>query len=268
LSSFSPRDILIESLKALNQSHVVNPETAASTVHVGLFAATQWSVVLRAKDKSEAALDSLFGQYRGPLLIWLLRQGYTGPDAEDVLHGFMHSLLHREALSGVASENGKFRTFLLKCLKNYLRDEHDRAIAAKRGGGRAVESLDQTDETGRIIHEPASDDPAPDVEYDRAWAESVLANSLRRLQDETGVQGHAALYAAIEPVMFCDDTASPYREIGVKLGMSEGAVKMAASRIRTRLKGLVREQIMQTVANEQDWQEEVRYLIQLFARQA
>jgi hypothetical protein len=50
--------------------------------------------------------------------------------------------------------------------------------------------------------------------------------------------------------------------------MSEGAVKMAASRIRTRLKGLVREEIMQTVANEQDWQEEVRYLIQLFARQA
>jgi hypothetical protein len=66
--------------------------------------------------------------------------------------------------------------------------------------------------------------------------------------------------------MFCDDTASPYREIGVKLAMSEGAVKMAASRIRVRLKGLVREEIMQTVANEQDWQDEVRYLIQLFGR--
>jgi hypothetical protein len=46
--------------------------------------------------------------------------------------------------------------------------------------------------------------------------------------------------------------------------MSEAAVKMAASRIRARLKGLVREQIIQTVDNEQDWQEEVRYLIQLF----
>ena len=69
-------------------------------------------------------------------------------------------------------------------------------------------------------------------------------------------------------MIFCDDTASPYREIGVKFGMSEGAVKMAASRMRVRLKELVREEILQTVANEQDWHEEVRYLIQLFGRRS
>jgi len=50
--------------------------------------------------------------------------------------------------------------------------------------------------------------------------------------------------------------------------MSEAAVKMAASRIRARLKGLVREEIMQTVASQEDWQDEVRYLIQLFGREA
>ena len=41
---------------------------------------------------------------------------------------------------------------------------------------------------------------------------------------------------------------------------------MAASRIRARLRELVREEVMQTVADEEDWQEEVRYLIHLFGR--
>src|SRR5204862_1398091 len=133
----------------------------------GLFAATQWSLVLRARDKSEAALESLFAHYRDPLLVWLRIQGYTLPDAEDILQGFMQGLLRREALSGVAREKGRFRTFLLRCLKNYLRDEHDKKVTAKRGAGQAIESLDETDEEGRAIFEPASRGATPDLEYDR-----------------------------------------------------------------------------------------------------
>jgi hypothetical protein len=48
--------------------------------------------------------------------------------------------------------------------------------------------------------------------------------------------------------------------------MTEAAVKMAASRIRSRLKGLLRDEILQTVSNEQDWQSEVQYLMQLFGK--
>ena len=106
---------------------------------------------------------------------------------------------------------------------------------------------------------------APDFAFDRAWAASLLANSLRRLHEECAQQGHAALCAELEPVMFCDDTASGYREIRIRLALSEGAVKMAACRIRSRLKGLVRDEVLQTVSNEQDWQGEVQYLMQLFS---
>jgi len=232
----------------------------------GAFATTHWSLVLRARDKSEAALETLFGQYREPLLVWLRCQSFAPEDAEDLLQGFLEGLLRREALSTVAREKGRFRTFLLACLKHHLRDERDKKMATKRGAGQPTASLDETDQDGRALHQPASADITPDLAFDRAWAESVMANSLHRLADECASQGHAALYAALEPVMFSDDTASPYREIGSKLGMSEAAVKMAASRIRARLRGLVRDQIMQTVADETDWEDEVRYLIRLFGR--
>jgi len=175
-------------------------------------------------------------------------------------------MLRRQAFRAVASEKGRFRTFLIQCLKNHLRDELDKKTAAKRGGGKPIASLDQTNGEGTKINQPASKNPSPDLEYDRAWAKSVLNNSFRKLEEECSRQKIPAMYAALEPVIFCDDTASPYREIGLQLGMSEAAVKMAASRIRARLRELVREEVMQTVANDQDWQEEVRYLIQLFGR--
>jgi RNA polymerase sigma factor (sigma-70 family) len=248
---------------------IPNPAAAAEyPERAGLFATTHWSLVLRARDQSEAAMARLFDQYREPLLVWLRMQGCSQPDAEDLLHGFLEGMLRRQAFRDVASEKGRFRTFLIKCLKNHVRDELDKKMAAKRGGGQAIASLDQTDGQGTAINQPASVDATPDLEYDRAWAKSVLDNSFRKLEEECARQRQPALYAALEPVIFCDDTASPYREIGAGLGMSEAAVKMAASRVRARLRELVREEVMQTVANQQDWQEEVRYLIQLFGRRA
>ena len=62
--------------------------------------------MLQARDRSQAALEKLFGQYREPLLVWLRAQGYAQADAEDLLHGFLQGLLRKEAFRGVASEKG------------------------------------------------------------------------------------------------------------------------------------------------------------------
>lgn len=231
-----------------------------------LFAATQWSLVLRAQGKSEAALNSLCQHYRQPLIVWLRSRGNALHDAEDLVQGLFASLLGRDFLGNVARENGRFRTFLLRCLKNHVADQHAKHAAARRGAGQPVESLDVTFDDGERIHDAADLKPSPDLEFDRAWAASLLGNALRRLHEECARQGYAALCSELEPVMFCDDTASGYREIGTRLGMTEAAVKMAASRIRARLKGLVRDEVLQTISNEQDWLGEVQYLMQLFQK--
>ena len=232
----------------------------------GLFIATQWSVVMSARDKSEGALNSLCQNYRQPLIIWLRARGYSPHDAEDLVQGLFAQLLGRDFLNNIAKEKGLFRTFLLRCLKNHLMDEHAKNIAGRRGSGQKTESLDVTFDGEDKVHDPADPNSTPDQAFDRAWAANLLANTLRRLHEECARQGHAPLCSELEPVMYQDDTASGYREIGIRLGMSEAAVKMAASRIRTRLKGIVRDEILQTVSNEQDWQSEVQYLLQLFGR--
>lgn len=234
----------------------------------GLFEATRWSVVLRARDKSEAALGTLCENYRRPLLVWLQKEQprMSREDIEDLIQGYFGHLLSRDFLANVAKEKGTFRSFLLGCLKNYIRDQFDKNKAAKRGGGTTLESLDETHEDGQTMHDPASPVPAPDLDYDLAWKQTVLANALKRLETECARTGHVALCSELEPVMHGDDTASSYAEIAGRLGMTTGAVTTAAHRIRARLSGLIREEVLQTVASETELQSELRYLLELSAR--
>ncbi len=232
----------------------------------GFFAATHWSVVVRARDKSEAALGTLCQSYHRPLMVWLRCRGYTVPDAEDLVQGFMAHLLSRDFFNRVTPEKGRFRTFLLKSFQNYIRDRHDAAGAAKRGGGQPLESLDETSGDGKPLHDPAANDGSPDLEYDRAWARTVLANAQCRLEAECAQEGHLALCSALEPVLFADASAAPYQAIAAKLGISEGALKTAAHRLRKRLHWLIRDEVLQTVDSDHDLQAEIRYLIELFAR--
>ena len=231
-----------------------------------LFDLTRWSIIQRARDESTVALNHLFTQYRQPLLTHLRVRGCGEDQAEDLVQGFCAHLLSRDFLANVAREKGRFRTWLLNALQNYIRDEYAKRKALKRGEGRVPASLDEAREDGTPLLEPAADTTPADREYDRAWAESVLTNALNRLGQDCATTGHKALFQALEPVLFAEETSPSYREIAEQLAMTEGAVKVAAHRIRARLKGLIREEVLQTVANQEDWEEEVRYLISLFSR--
>ena len=137
----------------------------------GLFRTTHWGLVLGAQENSETALDALFQFYHRPLLIWLQKRAndYAPLEPEDLLQGFCEHLLGREFLSNVRPENGKFRTFLLTSLKNYVRDRRDKDNTLKRGGGQSLNSLQETDDQGQPLHDPAASSATPDVEFDRAW---------------------------------------------------------------------------------------------------
>jgi len=234
----------------------------------GLFTTTHWSIIRRAEDKSETALNWLFERYHRPLLIWLRKRAcdYAPLEPEDLFQGFSLHLLSREFLANVRPEKGKFRTFLLTSLQHFAHDQLAKCRAEKRGGGQTPVSLQETDDQGQPLHDPAAPDVAPDLDYARAWAQAVLGNSLHQLQTECARTGHAALCMALEPVMFADADAAPYREIGQRLRMSEGSVKVAAHRIRARLRGIIREEILQTVDNEKDLEDELRYFASLFGK--
>jgi len=235
----------------------------------GRFNKTQWSVVLRAKNDSFTALDTLFTRYRKPMIIHVHGKGFTPDRAEDIVQGFCERLIKRGAkhfLVNVAPWKGKFRTFLLTSLDNYIRDEIASGNAIKRGEGISADSLEEVDSEGMLVREPKVSTPSADLEYDRAWAQTILHNSLQQLKKGYSENGKAGLYSSLEPVMYGDSSSLSYSEIGKRFGKSEDAVKKEAQRMREKFRVLIQEELKQTVSSEDDFKEELAYLISLFGQ--
>ncbi len=228
------------------------------------FAATHWTVVLaaaRGEEPSRAAeaMTELCGTYWYPLYAFLRRRGHETHEAEDLTQEFFARLLGPHFLAAVDRRKGKFRSFLLAALKHFLSDQRDRAQAQKRGGGWVVLSLDRLDAETRYAREPAQD-LTPEKMFEKQWALSILERVLSRLHDELLAEGKAALFEALKDTL-TGVGAGGYAALGGRLGMSEGAVKVAAHRLRRRYRALLRAEIAQTVAGPDEVEDEIRYLL-------
>ena len=242
--------------------------TPKTAVAGGIFATTHWTVVLAAgcgdARQADVALEELCRTYWYPLYAYVRRHGHSREDAEDLTQGFFARLLEKNYLEGVTSDKGKFRAFLLVALKRYLANEWDRANRQKRGGGVLPLSLDWQDAETRSQVTPA-DHLSPDKLYDRAWAVIVLEHVITRLRDENAAEGKVELYEQLKTFLMIGKSEIPYAQAAARLNMTEGAVRVAVHRFRRRYRELLREEIVQTLANPAQADEEMQALFSALA---
>ena len=227
------------------------------------FSTTRWSVVLAAQGHdtvpAQAALGALCETYWYPLYAYVRRRGHSPHDAQDLTQAFFEKLLEKNYLADVVREKGKFRAFLIASLKHFLANEWDRARAAKRGGGKTPISLDDTDTEARYRLEPV-DTMTADRIFERRWAMTLLDEVLKRLRDELEQEGKLEVYEEMRECLTAGKSSVPYAELGERLGMTEGAARAAAHRLRGRYRELLREEIAQTVAGPAEVDDEIRHL--------
>ncbi len=228
------------------------------------FATTQWSMVIAAGRndtvRSQAALGRLCSIYWYPLYAFVRRQGVTAADAQDITQSFFARLIEKQDLADVDRAKGKFRSFLLAAMKNFLSNEWDKARAKKRGGGeKNFTSLDAKSAETRYHLEPA-DTMTADKVFERQWALTLLDEVLKRVREEYAADGKEALFEQLKPTLTGEKTAAPYSEIATKLGMSEGAVKVAVHRLRHCYRDTLRAEIAATVVDPGEVDEELRHL--------
>ena len=224
------------------------------------FLTTHWSVVIRARGDgsgAQAALGKLCEAYWYPLYAYVRRQGMPAHDAQDLTQEFFARLLAKGWLAGVDRDLGRFRSWLLASLKHFLANEWDKSRAKKRGGGAVLFSFDELDAENRLRHEPA-DDSAEKL-YDRRWAMMLLDAVMARLRAEMAGAGKLAHFEALKFCLAGEKTA--YVEVGARLAMSEGAVKVAVHRLRERYRALLRAEIAETVASPDEIEDELRALL-------
>jgi DNA-directed RNA polymerase specialized sigma24 family protein len=227
------------------------------------FATTRWSLVLAAGHRgdspdAEGALASLCEAYWYPLYAHARRKGLSTEEAEDRTQGFFARLLDKDDLAVVDRSRGRFRSFLLTAFSHFLANEWDHERAQIRGGRKRRLSLDVQSGESRFVVEPSHITTAERI-FDREWAVTLLDRALARLRDEYHDAGKGELFEALKPTL-AGERGSPYAEIGERLGIREGAVKVAAHRLRARGRELVREEIAQTVASPEEIDDELRLL--------
>lgn len=236
---------------------------AGQTRVAGAFATTHWTVVLDAANSqaegATQALEQLCQTYWYPLYAYVRRCGRPADEARDLTQEFFARLLEKKTLKVADQERGKFRTFLLTALKNFLAKEHEKAGRQKRGGGATHLSLDFQDAEGRYLHEP-SHASSPDRLFEREWALALLQRVLVRLRDEFTAAGQQARFEALCPHLVEPDQSTAYAETAAQLGLSEGAVKTAMHRLRARYRELYRHEIAALVSGPDEVEAELREL--------
>jgi RNA polymerase sigma factor (sigma-70 family) len=234
-----------------------------------LFATTHWSVVLtagqRESPQAAEALEKLCRSYWYPLYAYVRRRGYRHEDGQDLTQAFFAHLLRRDFLNGVGREKGRFRSYLLACLKHFLADEWAKARRAKRGGNSPALPLDMEQAEERYQLE-ARVEADPERLFERRWALDLLKRVLDRLRREAADAGRQVVFGELECCLLGDRLTETYAKLGSRLGLSETAVKVTVYRLRQRYREILREEVAYTVTRPEELEAEMRYLLEVVCR--
>lgn len=213
------------------------------------------------------ALAHLCEGYWPPVYAFICRKGYTAADAQDLAQEFFAQLLKTNAFSLPDSRRGKFRSFLLKSLQNFLINEHVKQHRIKRGGQCEILSLDNPANDGVATdhQHAAARGWDPELLFDVRWAATIVERALRKLGEECEARGRRAIFDSLSSYLTTSRDEIHYDDIATVVGLPVATVKALLHRLRSRHRELLRHEISRTVGTDADIDAEVRYLCTVLA---
>ena len=235
------------------------------------FVTTHWSLVGAAKpdeasqSRAREAMEELCRAYWYPLYAFVRSGGYSASDAQDLTQAFFARIIETGGFASADRKRGRFRSYLLGAMKHFLANEWHRAQTQKRGGKVRFIEFDALDPEARYAGASGQSDD-PQLLFDREWALETVAGALQKLREEMVEAGKSDQFDALKGSL-TGEGELPREQIAARLGTSEGAVKVAVHRLRERYRKLLRAAIAETVSNEADLEDEMRYLIVVLRKQ-
>jgi len=199
--------------------------------------------------------------YWYPVYAYVRRHGYSVEDAQDLTQEFFARIIEKNALRAVNAGRGRFRWFLLTALKRFLVNQWSREQAKKRGGDFGFLSLEFLGAEGRYSMEPVHD-ITPEKLFQRGWGLTILDRALSRLREEHTVAGERRDFDRLKVYLTEEAPRGSYGRLAAEIGISEGAVRVAVHRLRRRFGDLLRAEIRETLVDEQEIDDELRFLFE------
>ena len=237
------------------------PMSSSGVAQGQVFPSTPWSLIVESQQAGDphalAALDRLVRIYWRPLVMYARSTGLDETEAQDEVQHMFQQMLARDSLRAVLPGETRFRSFLIKCLRNTMVSNHRQDHRRKRGGGVSHEPL----EAARGIEQTAYE--SPERALDRAWAAAVFEHAFEQLRLDAKTRGRERQMAVLEPLLRGRADHEGYAALAVKLDTSEGTVRKMVFDLRARLGALIRQQVTATVADPSEVDEELRHLLSL-----
>jgi len=236
------------------------------------FLTTHWSDIgkIAADDDTpnHDLLNHLLKKYWKPVYCFLRRKGYDNERAKDLTQGFFQEVvLTRNLIQCADQTRGRFRTFLLAALEQYLKRVHRKETSQKRIPKDKMFQLEQIDPAE--MPEPVNGLTA-EQSFNYAWVSDLLDKMLEEVQATYCNQGKAVYWQLfhdriLQPIM--ENTSAPsLEEICEKYGL-ENATKASNMiiTVKRRFRATLRRYLRQAVASNADVEEELKELIQIFS---
>jgi RNA polymerase sigma-70 factor (ECF subfamily) len=228
------------------------------------FETTHWSLVIAAGGDDSAAARKALAQlcetYWYPLYAFVRRRGADPDDARDLTQGFLTSLLERRDFENLRKERGRFRSFMLASLKNFLVNDATKRMRQKRGGNVVVLSLTFDNAEGRYQFEP-TEPSTPESLYVRRWALTIVERALQHLRQEWEASGRVEEFDTLKACLLGEAPAGGYAAIAGKFNTTEGAVRTSIHRLKRKFQLRLRHDIADTVSDPADVEDELKFLV-------
>jgi RNA polymerase sigma factor (sigma-70 family) len=217
----------------------------------------------KTPDLAQQAMTELCRIYWRPVFALICRRGHSVTDAQDLTQDFFVMLLKGNLLSLADPGRGRFRSLLRTAVENFLNDKRHLARREKRGGRVQFVAWDEwmaeAPSQLSIYGRELASCPAERI-FDVRWAATVVEQALRRLAEECERRGRLRMFTILSKHLSLERVEISYAALAASLGVSETVVKRVLHQLRARYRAILREEISQTVENEADIEDEVRYL--------
>jgi len=226
------------------------------------FPSTHWTLLkqaaLNGQAEGDQALEELCRCYWVPLQRFVRSRGYSEAEAEDLTQEFLLHLIDRSALLRPDRSRGKFRSFLVGALIEFLSHERERRLAQKRGGQQFHLSTEVIGES-----ELANDPQAAEKQiaaFDRDWARTIIRTALKRLERAYDEAGKAGLFPVLREFLPGANVPPPYPQAAARAGMSLAAFNSEIHRLRQHFRDCICAEVNSTVSAPHEVDEEIGHL--------
>ena len=238
------------------------------------FLTTHWSLIEDVKeheDKDRALIGLLLERYWKPVYCYLRRKGFDNEQAKDLTQGFFHEVvLSRHLVERADQSRGRFRTFLLHALNQYLADEQRKEAAQKRIPEGKLVPLDDS----RLPELPQDvSQLEPEQCFDYAWKAELLERALSELKQwyvARGMDTHWHLFRdrLLRPSMEGLEAPSMAQLCGQYGIESEAKASNMLGTVKRQFQGILTKEVRRTVLSGEAAEEELGEMFRFLKKES